>query len=169
MQATAPRRRLDTGEPPQRESAKKLTPWRTRFRLLVVEDDTEMRRLLAATLRRDGYRVIEAPDGDAAFDLLWAGVVNGDAASLPDLVVSDIRLPVFTGLELLESLGVASRRVPVILITAFPDEATRAEALRLGAACLLEKPFSLAALRAAIGLALPGGPGSSGELDDVTS
>ena len=122
--------------------------------LLLVEDDLEMRRMLAAALRRDGHLVIEAANGDDALDWLGPGVLDGDLERVPDLIVSDIRLPYFTGLEILESLQVSTRRIPVILITGFPDRETFAQASQLGAACVLEKPFDLGELRAAVHLAL---------------
>jgi len=140
-------------------------PWSTRplpqpalgrsgYRVLLIEDDEAMRRMIAATLRRDGHAVIEAADGDEAFDWLGAGIVDGNAAYVPDLVVSDIRLPYFDGLEILECLQVATRRIPVILMTGFPDGHTAARAHELGAECLLEKPFELGELRAAVHVAL---------------
>jgi DNA-binding response OmpR family regulator len=148
---------------------KGLVPWRRGRTLLLIEDDTEMRRMLAAALRRDGHFVVEAANGDDALDWLGPGVLDGDIERVPDLIVSDIRLPYFTGLEILESLQIAARRIPVILITGFPDHDTYAQAAQLGAECVLEKPFDLGELRAAIHLALrtsgnePPGP------DDVSS
>ena len=133
---------------------KRLVPWRRGRTLLLVEDDLEMRRMLAAALRRDGHFVIEAANGDDALDWLGPGVLDGDLERIPDLVVSDIRLPYFTGLEILESLQVSTRRIPVILITGFPDRETYDHASRLGAECVLEKPFDLGELRAAVHLAL---------------
>jgi CheY-like chemotaxis protein len=99
---------------------KALIPWRRGRTLLLVEDDTEMRRMLAAALRRDGHVVVEAANGDDALDWLGPGVLDGDFERVPDLVVSDVRLPYFTGLEILESLQIAAQRIPVILITGFP-------------------------------------------------
>jgi len=133
---------------------KGLVPWRRSHTLLLVEDDTEMRRMLAAALRRDGHIVVEAANGDDAFDWLGPGVLDGDLERMPDLVVSDVRLPYFTGLEILESLQVSARRIPVILITGFPDRETYAQAAQLGADCVLEKPFDLGELRAAVHVAL---------------
>lgn len=133
---------------------KRLVTWQRGRTLLLIEDDREMRRMLAAALRRDGYVVVEAANGDDALDWLGPGVLDGDVERVPDLIVSDIRLPYFTGLEILESIRVAARRIPVILITGFPDRETYAEAYQLGAECVLEKPFDLAELRAAVHLAL---------------
>jgi CheY-like chemotaxis protein len=136
------------------ETRKTLVPWRRRRMLLLIEDDTEMRRMLAASLRRDGHVVVEAANGDDALDWLGPGVLDGDVERMPDLIVSDIRLPYFSGLEILESLQVAARRIPVILITGFPDRETHTLAAQLGATCVIEKPFDLAELRAAVRLAL---------------
>jgi DNA-binding response OmpR family regulator len=66
-----------------------------------------------------------------------------------DLVISDIRMPVCSGLEILEGLRQAHRKIPVILMTAFGDDETRATANRLGAV-LLDKPFALEDLREAV-------------------
>jgi len=148
------------------EQRKGLVPWRRGRRLLLIEDDLEMRRMLAAALRRDGHLVIEAANGDDALDWLGPGVLDGDLERVPDLIVSDIRLPYFTGLEILESLKVSSQRIPVILITGFPDRETYAQASQLGAECVLEKPFDLGELRAAVHLALRArGKGSTGASD----
>lgn len=122
--------------------------------VLLVEDDEEMRRLLASTLRRDGYLVAEAANGDDALDWLGPWALEGSLESAPDLIVSDIRLPYFSGLEILEGVQIAADAVPVVLITAFPDAETVARALRLGAECVLAKPFDLAEFRSAVRRAL---------------
>jgi DNA-binding response OmpR family regulator len=158
-------RRVARDSLPEPRTRKSLAPWRRGSTLLLVEDDAEMRRMLAAALRRDGHVVVEAANGDDALDWLGPGVLDGDVERVPDLVVSDVRLPYFTGLEILESLQVSARRIPVILITGFPDRETYAQAAQLGADCVLAKPFDLGELRAAVHLALrargprPPGPG----------
>jgi DNA-binding response OmpR family regulator len=129
---------------------KRLVSWRPRRLILLVEDDPAMRRLLATALRRDRHRVVEVANGDDALDWLGPGVLEGWLEQLPDLVISDIRLPYFSGLEILEGLQVASDRIPVILITGFPDDETLARARELGAYCVLEKPFELDAFREAV-------------------
>ncbi len=154
MELQRAQRRAVRAETSDLRTRKQLVPWRPGRTLLLIEDDTEMRRMLAAALRRDGHVVIEAANGDDALDWLGPGVLDGDLERVPDLVVSDIRLPYFTGLEILESLQVAPRRIPVILITGFPDRETYAQASQLGAECVLEKPFDLGELRAAVHLAL---------------
>lgn len=147
-------RRATSAEKIELNERKRLAPWRRRGSVLLIEDDLEMRRMLAAALRRDGHQVIEAANGDDALEWLGPGALDGDLERIPDLVISDIRLPYFSGLEILECLQIVARRIPVILITAFPDRETHAAAARLGAECVLEKPFDLGELRAAAHLAL---------------
>ena len=118
--------------------------------LLLVEDDTEMRRLLERALSRDGYQVVALEDGDQALDWLGLCLFDGSLQNVPALIVSDVRLPHFSGLELMEGLLCATREIPVILITGFPSEETYVEAFELGAARVLAKPFDLDTLRLAV-------------------
>jgi CheY-like chemotaxis protein len=113
-----------------------------------------MRSLLVAALRRDGHRVAEAKDGEEALDWLGLCLFDGSLERIPSLIVSDIRLPNFTGIELLEGLLCAREPIPTILITGFPDARIRADAEELGAECVIEKPFDLDELRAAVQTAL---------------
>lgn len=129
-------------------------PWRRPPTILLVEDDEELRRLLGRVLRRDGYTVVECPDGDTAIDWLGDGVFDGYYEKLPALVVSDVRLPYLDGLDLLETMHCPTTRVPMILITAFPDAELYQRAFALGARCVLAKPFDLEELRAAVWTAL---------------
>ena len=126
--------------------------------LLLVEDDTEMRSMLAASLRRDGYVVVEVADGDEALEWLGIGLLEGRPARLPAIVVSDIRVPFFSGLDLAEGLQLAGVSVPIILITGFGDPDTHAMARELGAFCVLDKPFAMHRLRLAVREALEAGP-----------
>jgi len=122
-------------------------------RVLVADDDEEMRALLAQTLRDDGYEVREAADGFDA--LLAAGLGRGEEIGGVDLIVTDLRMPGLTGAELLAGLRALSWDVPVVLISAFLDEETARLALRHTAVQVLSKPFSLVALRAAVHRAAP--------------
>lgn len=167
MQLQRPVRRTIRAKLSEAHARKRLVPLQHRSTILLVEDDTEMRRMLAAALRRDGHFVVEAANGDEALDWLAPGVLDGDLERVPDLVVSDIRLPYFSGLEILEGLQIAKSRIPVILITGFPDQETHDRAARLGAQCVLEKPFDLGQLRAAVHLALYARGSRSAEPDDA--
>ena len=119
------------------------------YRILVAEDDAEMRRLVVEILRKDGHEVLEAEDGRGLVAAL------ADSLSFPalDLIVSDVRMPVHNGLEVLEQL--AQGRLSVILMTAFADEETRRRAARLGAV-LLDKPITVSTLRNAVNDSLHG-------------
>lgn len=138
-------------------------------RVLLAEDDEEMNRLLEDTLRREGYEVVGASNG---MDLLenieaFRRQVHDGRFFDVDLIVSDIRMPWMSGLELLRELRTLDKVTPVILITAFGDERTHAEAARLGA-CVMDKPFELddfmEHVRAASPRHVPGG-----RIDDRTT
>ena len=122
--------------------------------VLLVEDDDEMREMLASMLRRDGCRVIATVDGEDALDWLGAGALEGDLLRVPALIVSDIRLPCVSGLDILAGVSRVPQRVPVILITGFGDEETHARARELGAERVLDKPFAISEFRAAVASAL---------------
>lgn len=115
-------------------------------RILLAEDEAAFRRLAAAALRRAGYEVLEVADGAAALDLI-GDTLSTSSLDVPDVVVSDIKMPVLTGLQLAASLHNIKPKIPTILITAFGDPATHALAARLGAIATLDKPFDLDVLR----------------------
>jgi DNA-binding response OmpR family regulator len=120
-----------------------------RPRVLVADDDTEMRRLVAESLRRDGYEVIEEGDGGGLM-VRVAAIRSFDRTVDPfDLIVSDVRMPVCSGLDIVKGLREAHCTAPVILMTAFGDDETRAQAEALDAV-LFDKPFQLGALRAVV-------------------
>jgi DNA-binding NtrC family response regulator len=117
--------------------------------VLVAEDDPAMRDLLASALRDDGHEVLEARDG---VDLLRLLATTGPSVDdFPvDVIVSDVRMPGTSGMEALTILRRFSRSLPVVLITAFGDLATHAEATRLGAAAVFDKPFDIDQLRSTV-------------------
>ena len=117
-------------------------PLRTSPRVLLAEDDDEMRALLAAALRKDGYEVTTCGNGINLLGHVSAGL-HGRRSGSYDLVVSDIRMPGLTALEVFEDLQGHSTPPPLILITAFGDERTHAQADRLGALAVLDKPFPI--------------------------
>lgn len=122
-------------------------------RVLVAEDDEEMRRLVVEALRKDGYEVISVSDGGRLLVTLAHEFVDGEGVELADIVVSDLRMPVCSGMEILEQVRAARWRTPVILMTAFGDAGTREHARTLGA-LLFDKPFDLDDLRTAVALLL---------------
>jgi DNA-binding response OmpR family regulator len=119
------------------------------IRIIVAEDDYEMRRLVVSCLRKDGYDVLEVADGGELWRRAEEAVVLSRTPIAVDLFVTDIRMPVYTGLEIVSSLRGIGLITPVVLMTAFGSPATRARAEELGAA-LLEKPFKMAELRALV-------------------
>jgi CheY-like chemotaxis protein len=143
-------------EPPWRRAPGPAEPHPRPFRVLVAEDDAEMRSLVSDVLRGDGYEVIEAEHGgrllvDVAAQLKAEGSAVNEAL---DLIVSDIRMPICTGLQILSALREAHLTLPVILMTAFGDDTTRTQAESLGAV-LFDKPFDLDDLRTAVANLLP--------------
>lgn len=119
-------------------------------RLLLAEDDREVRSLLAYALRKDGYQIIEAATGAELRSYLGSSVDRVQGFELPDLVVTDLRMPGKTGLEVLAWMRDLGCAIPVILVTAFGDPETHAEARRLGAVAVLDKPFDIGVLRAEV-------------------
>lgn len=118
--------------------------------VLLAEDDDELRRLLARALRRDGYRVIESEDGTELLEVLAKDLAQCGVLQEVDLIVSDIRMPGYTGLNVLCGLRQAGVQVPVIVMTAFGDSDTIDRAHKLGAYCVLDKPFETETLRHAV-------------------
>ena len=136
----------------QESSTPESTPARgteRRRRVLVAEDDADMRRLVATVLRMAGHKVVEAKDGMEVLDRLESTIWS-ERPDLFDVIVSDIQMPGLSGLDVLASLRCAYWNTPVVLITAFGDDETRAEALDLGAAAVLDKPLDPTSLRAAV-------------------
>jgi two-component system response regulator (stage 0 sporulation protein F) len=112
--------------------------------ILLAEDDKEMRAMLAFALRKDGYDVTECSNGVDLFThlqpfFLSKRIGQKDVA----LIISDIRMPGFTGMEVLEGTSRKEGFPPMILITAFGDEKTHALADELGVAAMFDKPFDM--------------------------
>ena len=101
--------------------------------LLVADDDPGLRESLERTLTREGYRVVLASDGRAALERVQAGGV--------DLIVTDLRMPGLTGLELLRAAKAIMPDVDVILLTAFGTVEEAVKAMKDGAYDFLTKPF----------------------------
>jgi two-component system response regulator HydG len=106
--------------------------------LLVADDDPAVRQSLERTLTREGYTVELAPDGQAALDRLRAGGV--------DLVLSDLKMPGLTGLELLQHVKATGLDADVVLLTAFGTVEEAVQAMKDGAVDFLTKPFQRAQL-----------------------
>lgn len=116
--------------------------------IYLAEDDDDMRALIAHSLQADGYEVVEAKDGAELLDLL-AGASTSPMRR-PDIIVSDVLMPCYSGLGVLAALHKSAWKVPVILITARRDESVVNDAMRLGASAVVHKPFDIDDLRTAI-------------------
>jgi len=110
-------------------------------RILLVDDERNLRHTVGYNLRREGHQVVEAADGEAA--------LAAAAAQPPDLVVLDLMLPGVDGLEVCRRLRQRSA-VPILMLTARGDEVDRVVGLELGADDYLAKPFSMRELLARV-------------------
>jgi len=106
--------------------------------LLVADDDPAVRESLERTLKREGYRVVVASDGQAGLEQLKAGGV--------DLVLADLKMPGLSGLELLKATKTVAPDVDVIMLTAFGTVEEAVQAMKDGAYDFLTKPFQRAQL-----------------------
>src|SRR5215469_7190674 len=110
--------------------------------ILIVEDESKMRRLLELNLGDDGFTTLSAGDAETGLKLLRENSV--------DLVVTDLKLPGMDGLEFLQTLKRQSTSLPVIVMTAFGSVETAVEAMKAGASDYVLKPFSLTEMRMVI-------------------
>jgi CheY-like chemotaxis protein len=117
---------------------------RSSKRVAVAEDDLPMRRVIALALRGDGFDVYEAANGGELLDL----ILNRSSDGQFDLIISDVRMPVATGVEVVVALRQMDCTLPVILMTAFGDDSLEDASARLGVR-VLHKPFDLDDLRLA--------------------
>jgi DNA-binding response OmpR family regulator len=124
--------------------------------ILVVEDEETMIAGLDYALKREGYEVLLAKDGESALTVL--------RARAPDLVLLDVMLPRRSGYDVLAALRRERRAVPVILLTAKGEEVDKVKGFDLGADDYVTKPFSLAELLARIRARLRR---SAGDAEDV--
>jgi len=118
------------------------------MKILVADDDPDMRELVATTLRADGYDVGEARDGNELLERLEQAF--DDPGIRPDVVLTDVMMPGLSGLGVLEALRRAQLHFPVVLMTVLKDPSVHIVAKRLGAVGVLGKPFDVDDLRTAI-------------------
>jgi CheY-like chemotaxis protein len=126
----------------------------SRKRILLAEDDADLRLLLAAALAMDGHHITQAADGTEVLEQLAATLGEPEPVAGFDLIISDIRMPGWSGLDVLAGLRQYPVVPPVVLITAFGGDRLHATARRLGAVATLDKPFDLYQLRAIVDAAL---------------
>jgi two-component system KDP operon response regulator KdpE len=115
------------------------------IKVLVIDDEPPIRKLLRMGLSTQGYEILEAPSGKVALELL---------AQNPALVILDLGLPDIKGHELLRTIRSRNEAVPIVVLSSREDEAGKVQALDLGADDYITKPFGmdelLARLRAAL-------------------
>jgi two-component system KDP operon response regulator KdpE len=115
------------------------------LKILVVDDEPPIRKLLRMGLSTQGYEILEAPNGKTSLDLL---------AQHPDLIILDLGLPDIQGLELLRMMRARNGDVPIVVLSSRGDEVGKVQALDLGADDYVTKPFGmdelLARMRAAL-------------------
>ena len=114
-------------------------------KVLVVDDELPMRKLLRMGLSTQGYDILEAPNGRTALKLVEQN---------PDLVILDLGLPDIEGHELLEMIRGRNEHVPIVVLSSRGDEAGKVLALDLGADDYITKPFGMDELLARIRTAL---------------
>ncbi len=125
-------------------------------KVLIVDDEPNIREVVGLYLRRDGHTVVSATDGEEALEVF--------RESEPDLVVLDLMLPKMSGLEVCRRMR-ADRRVPLIMLTARGEEEERIVGLSLGADDYVVKPFSPRELAARVAAVLRRVEESSGDVD----
>jgi two-component system KDP operon response regulator KdpE len=115
------------------------------LKVLVVDDEPPIRKLLRMGLSTQGYEILEAPNGKMSLELL---------EQKPDLVILDLGLPDMQGLELLRMMRSRNEAVPIVVLSSRGDEVGKVQALDLGADDYITKPFGmdelLARMRAAL-------------------
>jgi two-component system, OmpR family, KDP operon response regulator KdpE len=115
------------------------------LRVLIVDDEPPIRKLLRMGLTAQGYQVLEAHNGKAALELV---------AQRPDLVILDLGLPDVQGFDLLRTIRARNEQVPIVVLSSRGDEAAKVAALDLGADDYVTKPFGMEELLARMRAAL---------------
>jgi two-component system response regulator (stage 0 sporulation protein F) len=124
-------------------------------RLLVADDDEDLRKLLKDLFVEEGYDVIDAAGGSRALEILSSAA---DGSTLPfDVILLDFVMPGLSGLGVLGVMRRFARSPPTIIMTGFPDRSVEAFARNLGAVCVLRKPIDTSKLRDVVRRYVPHG------------
>ena len=102
-------------------------------RVLVADDEEEIRKILSNILEKEGFEVITASDGEQAMQKI--------CSDIPDAVLLDVRMPGLNGMEVLKKIKAIEENLPVVLVTAYADTHQAVEAMKEGAYDYLAKPF----------------------------
>jgi DNA-binding NtrC family response regulator len=111
-------------------------------RIMIIEDDSEMRSLLKDFMEEEGYEVVSASNGSEALQKL--------SGEIFDLIITDIRMPGLTGLDIIPGIKKLQPQVPIMVITAFGSEEIYQKSRERGAFAYLEKPICFNKLGAII-------------------
>jgi len=122
----------------------------TNGRVLIVDDEPDVRKVVKMTLNKAGYDVIEAEDGEKAI----AAIKEGENPLLLDVIISDIRMPKVNGVEAINYFQQQWPTVPLIVLTGFPDMEMATGFLRQGVVDYLVKPVEKEKLIAAVSKAI---------------
>jgi len=119
-------------------------------RVLVVDDEPDIRKVVRMTLQKAGYEVIEAENGEKAIE----AINTGENRLLLDVLICDIRMPKINGIEAIAYFQQEWPRVPIIVLTGFPDTDMATSFLRSGVVDYLVKPVEGEKLRTAVARAM---------------
>ncbi|RFC64309.1 response regulator [Fulvimarina endophytica] len=120
-------------------------------KILVAEDEQAVRHLVSRALRMDGHDVCEAEDGVEALELLEE--MDGRV----DLVLSDIRMPAMTGIELAHETARRWPQIKIVLMTGYAEQKEAAESLAAVIEDVLDKPFAIQSVRTRVSELVAGG------------
>lgn len=119
-------------------------------RVLIVDDEADIRKVVRMTLQKAGYEVLEAENGERAIEVINAG----ENRLLLDVIICDIRMPKVNGIEAIAYFRKNYPRVPLIVLTGFPDTDMATSLLREGVLDYLVKPVEGEKLKAAVARAM---------------
>jgi len=110
--------------------------------ILVVDDETNMRRIMEATLQREGFKTLTASNGKIALEILETEPVH--------IILTDLKMPVIDGMTLLRECSSRYPEIPLIMLTAHGTVETAVEAMKIGAYDYISKPFDIVEIRHAL-------------------
>lgn len=119
-------------------------------RVMVVDDEPDIRKVVRMTLEKAKYEVLEAEDGEKAIEVLN----TGENRLMLDVIICDIRMPKINGAEAISYFLKEYPRVPLIVLTGFPDTDMATSFLRQGVVDYLVKPVEGEKLKEAVGKAM---------------
>jgi FixJ family two-component response regulator len=117
-----------------------------RFTIAIIDDDASIRASTSSLVRSHGYAALTFASAEA---FLQSGQLRDTSC-----VISDVRMPAMSGVDLQAHMLAQGHRMPFIFVTAFPEEGTCARVMKAGATCFLTKPFDGPSLMACLNAAL---------------